>query len=325
MVWFIMVKTLLQVKMTPADDLRDLLADCEGALGKLRGSGEAALSIPHGLDRIAELLPELETSGVDLRPERTRLTTLEAQLRRKAGELLRELRTSGGLPAARRAVQPDRARWWWYLDEEVRAARRRGARKLLLYLVAVTALLTVGVLLYRRFLAPDPLTVRVHELQFDGERLADEGDYASAVARFEEAEALRPHDGEMRIWRGALYEITGQAETAAEIFESARLLFDEATDFHIARGQIYLRLQQVEKAQAEAQAVLVEDPSSPEGHFLLGAALESQGELGEAAAAYDQASRLAEEQGQMELTAMARVRMAFVLQRAVFPTPPSDQ
>ncbi len=320
-----MVKILLQVKMTPADNLRGVLADCEGALGKLRGSGEAALSILHGLDRMAELLPELETSGPDLRPERTRLTTLEAQLRRKAGELLRELRTSGGLAAARRAVQPDRARWWWYLDEEVRAARRRGVRRLLLCLVAVAALLTVGVLLYRRFLAPDPLTVRVHELQFDGERLADEGDYASAVARFEEAQALRPHDGEMQIWRGALYEITGQAEKAAELFESARLLFDEATDFHIARGQIYLRLQQVEKAHAAAQAVLEEDPSSPEGRFMLGAVLEVQGELGEAAAAYDQASRLAEERGQTELTALARVRMAFVLQRGMFPTPASEQ
>lgn len=320
-----MVKTLLQVKMTPADDLRGVLADCEGALGKLRGSGEAALSILHGLDRMAELLPELETSGVDLRPERTRLTTLETQLRRKAGELLRELRASGGLAAARRAVQPDRARWWWYLDEEVRAARRRGVRKLLLSLVAVAALLTVGVLLYRRFLAPDPLTVRVQGLQFEGERLADEGEYASAVARFEEAQVLRPHDGEIHIWRGALYEITAQAEKAAEIFEAARLLFHEATDFHIARGQIYLRLQQVEQARVEAQAVLEEDPRSPEGHFLLGAALEFQGELGGAAAAYDQASRFAEERGQMELTAMARVRMAFLLQQAVFPTPASDQ
>jgi len=320
-----MVKTLLQVKMTPADDLRSVLADCEGALGKLRGSGEAALSILHGLDRMAELLPELETSGVDLRPERTRLTTLETQLRRKAGELLRELRASGRLAAARRVVQPDRARWWWYLDEEVRAARRRGVRKLLLSLVAVATLLTVGVLLYRRFLAPDPLTVRVRGLQFEGERLADEGNYASAVARFEEAQTLRPYDGEIHIWRGALYEITGPAGKAAEIFKSARLLFTEATDFHIARGQIYLRLQQVEQARLEAQGVLEEDPRSPEGHFLLGAALEFQGELGEAAAAYDHASRLAEERGQTELTALARVRMAFLLQQAVFPTPASDQ
>lgn len=320
-----MVKTLLQVKMTPADDLRSVLADCERALGKLRGSGEAALSILHGLDRMAELLPKLETSGPDLRPERTRLTTLETRLRRKAGELLRELRASGGLGAARRAVQPDRARWWWYLDEEVRAARRRGVRRLLLSLVAVAAVLTVGVVLYRRFLAPDPVTVRVRELQFEGEQLADEGDYASAVARFEEAQALRPNDGEMHIWRGALYEITGQAEKAATLFEAARPLFDGSTDFHIARGQIYLRLQQVEKAHAEAQTILEEDPGSPEGHFLLGAALEFQGELGEAAAAYDQASRLAEERGAMELTALARVRMAFVLQRGVFPTPADDQ
>ena len=318
-----MVKALPEEKITPADELRSVLTQCERAMGKLRGSGEAALDILYGLDRIAELLPQLEASGVDLRPERARLATLEGQLHHKARSLVRELRASGGLAKARQAVQPDRSRWWWYLDEEVRAARRRSVRRLLLSLAVVAVLVAGAALLYRRFLAPDPVTARVQELQLEAEQLAREGEYTSALVKLEEAQALRPDDPELHLWRGALYELTGQTERATEAFETARSLFGEATTFHTARGHIYLQLRQIEKAQAEVQAILAADPHSPEGLYLLGNVYEFQGRIKEALSAYDQASQLAQEAGQMELAALARVRLAFLLQRGVLPTPTS--
>jgi len=320
-----MVKVLVEEKITPADELRNLLSECERALGKLRGAGDAALGILHGLDRISELLPQLEARGVDLRAEQARLDTLQAQLHRKARALLRELRASGGLAAARQAVQPDSARWWWYLDGEVRAARRRSLRRLLLSLVVLAALLAAAVLLYQRFLAPDPLTAQVQRLAFEAERLLEGGDYASALAHFEEAQALRPDDVELLLWRGVLYERTGRDEEAAAAFAAARALSD-AVGFHTARGQIYVRLWQGEKALAEAQALLEADPQSPGGYYLLGNAYEIQDRVAEALAAYGRASQLAEERKEIELTALARVRMAFLLQRGVsLSTPANDQ
>ncbi|MDH7485508.1 MAG: tetratricopeptide repeat protein [Anaerolineae bacterium] len=318
-----MVKVLPEEKITPADELRSLLGECERALGKLRGSGSNALSILHGLDRIAELMPQLEARGVDLRPEQARLSTLHGQLHRKASALLRELRASGGLAAARQTMQPDPAHWWWYLDEEVRAARRRGLQRLLLSLLVLAALLAAASLVYRRFLAPDPLTVQVQTLQMEAEQFLDQGDYASALARFEEAQALRPDNVELHLWRGALYELTGQEEKAAEAFSAARAL-SEAADFHMSRGQVYVRLGQGEKALAEAQAILEADPQSPRGYYLLGNARELQGRVAEALAAYEQASRLAEERNEVELMALARVRLAFLMQQGILlftPTP----
>ncbi|MBC8447486.1 MAG: tetratricopeptide repeat protein [Chloroflexi bacterium] len=320
-----MAKALREDNITPADELRSALSECERALGKLRGSGAAALSILHGLDRITELLPLLEAGGVDLRAERARLGTVQGQLRRKAKTLLRELRASGGLAAARQAVQPDPSLWWWYLDGEVRAARRRSLYRLLLSLVVLAALLAAAVALYQRFLAPDPLTVQVQELQFEAELLLDEGDYTSALARFEEAQTLWPDDVELHLWRGVLYELTGQAEEAVAAFAAARALSEDTASFHAVRGQIYLRVQQAEKAEAEAQAILDADPQSPSGHYLLGNAHELQGRVAEALAAYEQASRLADETGQSELSVLARVRMAFLLQRGTLPTPSGGQ
>jgi len=315
-----MVKALPEEKITPADELRGVLSECERAVGELRGSGKAALTLLHGLDRLAELWPQLEASGVDLRPERARLTTLEGQLRRKAGTLLRELQASGGLAKARQAVQPDRSHWWWYLDEELRAARRRNVRRALLGF-AIIAVLAVGALgLYQRFLAPDPVTLRVQELQTEGEELASQGEYATALARFEEALTLRPDDPELYLWQGVLYEASGQREEAAKAFEAARTLFGQATAFHFARGFIYARLQQVEKIEAEAQAILAIDPHSPQGHFLLGNVYELRGEVPKALASYEQASELALERDETELAALAKVRMAFLLQQGMLPT-----
>jgi len=314
-----MAKALRRQNLTAADGLREVLASCENALGRVRGSEDAALIVLQGLDRAAELLPALEACGANTIAERTRLATLESQLRSKAAILERSLRSRGGLAGMRQTIRPDSTRWWWYLDEQLRAARRRRWWNLALGLLGTAAVLAVGVLLYERFLAPDPMTLRVVGLQFDAERLVLEGEYDSALAKLDEAQVLSPGDGELMLWRGALLELSGQPTSSEDLLTVGRVLFSSDMDFHLSLGETYLRIGLPAKAADEASLALSEDSTSPRGLLLLGAVLESQGEVAEAAAAYEGASLAAEERGELELMAIARVRLAYLMQRGILP------
>ena len=314
-----MVKALRPDNLTPADDLREVLANCENALGKVRGSEDAALTILRGLDRVADLLPALEAAGANTLAERTRLATLESQLRSKAAVVERSVRSRGGLAGMRQTIGPDRGGWWWYLDQHLRDERRRRVRSFSLGLLGAVAMVALGVLLYQRFLAPDPTTLRVADLQFSAERLALEGEYESALTKLEEAQLLSPGDGELMLWRGVLLELTGQPTSAEELLTEGRVLFSNDMDFHLSLGEIYLRIALPVRAAAEANEALDEDSSSPRGLLLLGTVLESQGEVAAAAAAYEGASLAAEERGELELTAIARVRLAYLMQRGILP------
>lgn len=57
-------------------------------------------------------------------------------------------------------------------------------------------------------------------------------------------------------------------------------------DRHVKKGQKYLGLGQLEKAEREFRKAIEEDPANPRGHFGLGYALFRQNELDSALAAY---------------------------------------
>jgi len=111
-----MVRAIPQPKLTPADDLRDKLQRAERAVANLKGMGTEAIALLELLDEAQDLITRLEAKGMDLRPERTRLITVQNQLRSRAAVLVREVAAAGGLAALRRDRSPGRDRWWWYLD-----------------------------------------------------------------------------------------------------------------------------------------------------------------------------------------------------------------
>jgi tetratricopeptide (TPR) repeat protein len=315
-----MVARALQAdRLTPADEVRRLLSSCEQALGGLAGSSDSALTILRGLDRVHDLLPDLEARGMDLRPERTRLATLEGELQRRATDILRTLRPAGGLAGVRPAGKEERQRWWWYIDEQVREKRGRTTRRVLVLAAGVLALLAVLAVAYQRFLAPDPLTARGLQLQAQGEMLARSGDYAGALERLDGAQALLPASGELYAWRGVLKTLIGQPKQAAELFDSATALFGDTGAFLVTRGQTYLQLQELALAGADAGLILENDPGSPQGHLLRGSVLEARGAIGEAIAAFEAASRFADERKMAELSAVARFRMGIVSQQGAMP------
>ena len=95
-----MARAVRAGQMTPADELRALWSDSERLLANLKGDG-AVVQLLENMDRIAELWPQFEAVGADLRPEAGRWETIQALTHKQAGTIVRELRPVGGLAALR--------------------------------------------------------------------------------------------------------------------------------------------------------------------------------------------------------------------------------
>jgi len=303
-------------KARSPEELRRMIRRCEVAVAQLEGSGAQALSFLKLLDEIKALMEYLEARGADLRPERTRMRTVESLLRSKANVLVKEVKAVGGLARARQEVKPDESRWWWYLDREVAERRWRKMLRWLAIGSAVAVLLVAGVLAYRTFLAPSPEEQMLQRHLARAAQLHEEGDLAGALAEYEAARALAPDEPEICLWLGVLYEAEGRDEEAAAAFARARELIGDEVEFLVQRGMIYGQAGKLEAALADAKAALALDPESATAHFLLGSAYEAQGDLSKAVKEFEKAAQLAQQAGNSALSVQARMRAAMLLQKA---------
>ncbi|HIQ04496.1 MAG TPA: tetratricopeptide repeat protein [Anaerolineae bacterium] len=299
---------------TPADELRELLTRCENRLPNLKGSGQGALDLLHWVDRIHELIPELEATGVDLRPERGRLLTIEAQLRKRAALIVGEARAVGGLAMARQKVSPEPERWWWYLDEYVTQQRRRRLRRIGITLVIVAGVLALIYVLFRILFPPNPVAVAVQTHQMNAEELLSKGDVHGALQEMEAALEVAPDDPSLHIWVGVLSEMEGDEETAQQQFTVARSLSENQAGFLVQRSYVYGATNQADEALEDARKAVELAPEMAEAYFALGSAAEQVGQLQEALSAFNRCSELAADSNPA-LTALARVRIATLLQR----------
>jgi tetratricopeptide (TPR) repeat protein len=302
--------------LTRADELRDQLNELEGRIGRLGyGMGQEALTIPPLFDAVSATMTLFQEEGQAMRAEVARLEAVSAGLRRKAAVFLREIGGAGVLRDARRVHQPDPANWWWFLDDLISDRRRARLRKLLRLAGAVAATLILLIVLYQRFLAPDPATRARLEHRQNAERLVSEGDLVGALKEVEQALLIAPDDPYLTILQGTLQQKLGRRTMAEETFAVAEAALGDQGRFLLTRGQAYLLLDQMPNALADAEAVIALDPESASGFMLLGRTNELLGDYPAAVVAYEQAAALAEIQGDFQLAGTARVSMGFLMQR----------
>jgi tetratricopeptide (TPR) repeat protein len=305
-------------QVTPADELRELLAVAEKRLANVRGSGDSALSLLRELDRIAALWPLLEAQGVDLRPEAGRWETVQRIALQKARSLLGELKGLGGIQKLRAAEHPRGTDApWWNIDSYTRQRDRQSVKRLLL---SLTAVVVVGVglyfLLFRVLFPVDPRVQEAVRRVGEGEQMVQEGgDFVAALAKFEAAAAATPEDPNVWLRVGAAREHLGNAQGAQEAFDRARSLFESDLDFHRARGAAHLALGLIDSAETDLQAALTLKYDDAQSWYLMANVFESRRQTAEALDALDKASQYAAETNQNELTAMARFRMGLLMQQ----------
>lgn len=305
---------------TPAEKLRAILTELEVRVANMAGTGSEVLAIPRLLDEATTLIEELEQAGLDVSPERTRLASVQGILREKAAVFVREARRGGGLAKWRAEVSPPPDRWWWYLDQAVAAQRRRRLARAAVVVLGVVVLLASVAWFIESRLPNDPRLRHIIELEQEVETALSEGRWQTAAQALEELRALDPENPEYAVTLGAVYEALGDQPSAEAAYAAARAQLPEAR-FYTLRAQAYLRVGLVDQALQDAQRATKLAPDDPEAFFYLGSAYEAKGAVPEALQAYEQAAALAESQNRVELLAVIRIRMAYLLQRPPLPTP----
>jgi len=297
---------------TQIDTLRDNLTGLERNLPALGGMGGRAVELLHRLDTVYDDMARLQKQEIDLRPEQTRLESIEERLRGdRASVLVKEVARSVGWEAARSTVTPERERWWWYLDKELARRRRSTLQRWLVRggIILLALALLVGA--YRRFLAPSPETERRIALVQRAEQYVERGDLNQAIASYEEAAAVDPNDPEAQLWLGVLYSQVGQQEAAMEAFRAARRASSSMLNYFLLRSRVYLRMGMLDEAASDVLAALALDPQSSQALFLLGDVLEQQGNYGEAMAVFYKVSLEAQDPA---LQVLAKVRYGMLLE-----------
>ncbi|GAB4561012.1 MAG: hypothetical protein Kow0047_08040 [Anaerolineae bacterium] len=307
-----MARAIQTGKLTPADELRDILGRLERRLANVgSATAEEAMEIFTWLDQVRALMIQLEQEGVDLRPERTRLEGIEGTLRNKAGIIVRKVGLR--LPKKREELQPEEDRWWWWLDRYV---LERTRRRLIRAGMAVGAIALIGIAIYvlmTYIFPPDPNVEKAQSFQMAAERYLMEGNWEEAARNYEEALTYTPNDMSLWIWLGVVREHLGDQAGAEEAFRRARELAPSELEYRVLRSQIYTQAGDGEKGLAEADIAVSLDPNSANAHFARAGALERLGRHVEAIAEFELTSQLAEETDP-QLVVLARMRMGMLLQ-----------
>jgi len=311
-----------EFRATPSAQVRELLEQLEAHIGRLEhDSREEVRNILTLFDAVQARIVELEHAGASLPTEKLRLETVSNAFRRKAKTFLRTVGGSEGLADLRSEQAPAPEQWWWFVDQwwaEQKTAQRRRRAKSLLIGAAVLAIVAV---VYALFLAPDKTVSETMRLQQMAEQLAKIGDDTAALDMVNEALALSPDSANLLAFKGILQTRLDAETEAATTFTAAEAAAGSREQFLLNRAQVFLVLGQPEAVLADAEAAIAANPQSARGYLYLAQANTDLGNFVEAEKQYDEAGRLADEAGDVEIAAIARVQKAYLYQQLFLPTP----
>lgn len=312
-------------RVTPADDLRQLLSQSEERLINL--SDQASVAELYGwLDQTAAMLPQLQATGGDIRAEETRWQSLQERIATRGKRVLRAWQGSGRLAEARQAANPDPSQWWWWIDQRLAEQRRRRLRQVGGVGLAAMAIVVAVILVFQRLFPVDPIVRQSYRLQLQAEAALANANLEAGYQALSEAIAINPTNVSLLILHGVVADVLGDGAVAEQSWQQARdLLQGDEGRFFVERGQSYLRVQQAGRAIEDLSLATDLNPDSARAQLVLGGALDAAGRYQEALAAFERASELAEAAGNSELTVMARAQMANLLPRLQAAPMPTTQ
>ncbi len=310
-----MAYSVREERQSLANSLREGLDEAERLIIQLRRDNvESFLQL---LDSIDERFTQLEASGLDLRPEQTRWSSLHSKLQREAGRVMRAVDAAGGLEKLRETNSPAQG-LWWHLDAVVAADRRRFIRRLGTRLGTVVACLAIVWALFTFVIPADANSVITSEAIAALRQMAFDGRWEDALAVTEEAKALLTEpDAELLIWEAVVRDKLGQSGRVQEALAEAKALVpsNRQVAFWWTLGMIRLDIGDLDEARAAGNEALALDATDPQGYFLLGNVAEVEGDVAAAIDLFEKTYQLAIEGDAYQLAVIARIRMGTLLQR----------
>jgi len=296
-----------------AGQMRQQLQRAEDDCANLAGREPAFIAAYLAqLDGIQATLAELGRPGrLNVTPEKLRFQTVQRQMFKQAGPILRRLGGAKGLhhhrpETAQAAEQP-----WWFLDQYLAERRRRLWKDAGSGLVMLALLGLVVVLVYNRFIRPDKDIEAHAELYLQAfHSVSREADYEAALVAIEEALGHQPDEAESWLLKGIILDELDRSEEAEVAYAQAQALIPAPEQISYLRSRLQLELGQPERAARLAQEAIALNPEYPEAWLMLGLAYEAQEQFNQAHNAMQTAVELADAQGNEALKVMIRINMS---------------
>lgn len=294
---------------TASDDLDRIVIK----VGKIGSNSVAqSLEILAALDTVSQKINALPP-GVTRRALTTELESILSKLRKEAGQFIRDTGGMNQFRAEREKVQPSKEQDWWYLDQYLQEKRSAALRRMVVTGGIAVLVIAALAILYNRFLAPDPEVAARYGFEQSAQENLMYGSLTQAYDDVEKGLAIAPQDPTLLVLKGVILEASNQAEEAKKIFSVASQQVSPE-DFRLLRGQAYIMANQLEKARVDSEEAIRLNPDTIQGYLLLGQVEETTGQFRDALDSYEKAYTNADKRKQYELAALARTRMAMLMQ-----------
>jgi tetratricopeptide (TPR) repeat protein len=303
----------IQVDPSAIDDLRNALSDAERALVALRSDPKQAAQLIRLYDTIVSQLEAFKSQDYDLRPEESRLESIDARMQREARYIARRVRASGEVDSLANSSG-------WRELREIADAQTKAQIKRMVITGGVLGAIFILVFVVLPWLFPAPPRANTTTVS----QYAMEQKFDEALAFAEDQAQQVPEDPDIWIWLGALYERLGRTQDAEAAWVKANELINEV-DFHNTRGIVRIQTGDYVAAESDARFLIEQSEFAANGYYLLGQALSAQNKYQEAIEAFEEAARIAEETDNATIVVASKLELQTLLQRSpamgLTPTP----
>jgi tetratricopeptide (TPR) repeat protein len=311
-----MAHTIESRTNSPANDLREALDVAERLIVTVDETSVERLLVL--LDDIERMLEELSQSGIDLRSEEVRWTSLQNRLYSKPLPITRAAAKAGGM-AKLRAKHPTAKGDWWRLDTIVMERRRKSAIRTVLTIVIATVVIAGLYWAVNKLFPPNPDAVAMVEATANIDTYVRTQDWEGALGVVDQSLQQLPNEPELWIWKTVLLERLGDNEGADQALAKAKELMAETPSlFWVTLGNTRLQVGDLAGVDDAVTQALATNPEDPQAYFLKGNLAEVNGDVTTAMDMYNKTYELAQDSNP-ELAVIARVRLGQMLQQPVLP------